>query len=378
MFANSLFIKRSLFMHNDFYNSDIINDKQSIVVVGNGIAGTTFVKHINNNKYDITVISPNPNCVYTPLLPYKSIINNNIIISKDVRDIKKDISYIKSTVLDIDLQTKELIIEDSNRIKYDYVVFAHGAINNIYGIDTVNNYCLVVNNDNINNIYNRINTLKENSNISVIGSGLTGIEIVGYLMDLKKFNITVIDGLSTNNLMNTSNNSDYLVNHWKKNNINMKFNNFVKSVTDKSIILKDEKVDYDEAIWCCGYKQSNLTSKLTNLLIGKFDIKSKRGLYISPFMEVYGNKYLYAIGDCTSTVYPHTAQVAYQQGVYLANHFNNNFDTNDIFKYKDEGKICYIGNNKSIYEKDDNYSFHGVSAFCLEQLVHLYNYLKVL
>ena len=365
-------------MHNDLLHSDITNDKPTIVVVGNGIAGTTFVKNMNNPKYDITVVSPNPNCIYTPLIAYKSIINNKLILSKDIRDIKKNISYIKSTVSDIDLQTKELITEDSNRIKYDYVVFAHGSINNIYGINEVNDYCLVVNNDNINNIYNRISALKKNSNISVIGGGLTGIEMVGYLMDLKKFNITVIDGLSTNHLMNNLNNCDYLVNHWKTNNINIKFNNFVQSVTDKSIILKDDNVDYDEVIWCCGNKQANLTANLTNLLMGKFDIKSKRGLYISSFMEVYGNKYLYAIGDCTSTSYPHTAQVAYQQGIYLANHFNNDLKSTDIFTYNNKGKICYIGNNKSIYEKGNDSSFVGFPAYCLDKLVNLYYYLKVL
>ena len=377
MLTNSLFIKKSLFIHNDFFNSST-KDKQNVVVVGNGIAGTTFIKHLNNYKYDITVVSPNPLCTYTPLIPYKSIYNNKIDISKDIRDIKKDISYIKSKISDIDLQAKELITEDSSRIKYDYVVFSHGAVNNTFNIDGINDYCYIVNNDNINNIYNKLNSLKDNSNISIIGSGLTGIEIIGYLMDLKKFNITVIDGLSKNNLMNNLNNCNYLVNHWDKNNVHMYFNNFVQSINDKSVILKNNKVNYDMAIWCCGYKQSNLTAKLTNLLKGKFDIKSKRGLYISPYMEVYGNKYLYAIGDCTSTVYPSTAQVAYQQAVYLANHFNNNFESEDIFTYNDKGKICYIGNNESIYEKDNDTSIVGFSAYILNKLVYIYNYIKIL
>ena len=294
MITNSLFIKKSLFINNDF-NKSSKKKKQNIVVVGNGIAGTTFIKHMNNPKYDITVVSPNPLCTYTPLIPYKSIKNNDIVISKDVRDIKKDISYIQSSISDIDLQTKELISEDSTRIKYDYVVFAHGTVNNTFNIKGIDDYCYFVSNNNIDDIYNKLNSLDDNSNISIIGSGLTGIEMVGYLMDLKKFNITIIDGLSTNHLMNNVNNCDYLVKHWENNNINTKFNNFVQSVTDKSIILKNDTIDYDMTIWCGGYKQTNLTAKLTDLLIGKFDIKSKRGLYISSFMEVYGNKYLFGI-----------------------------------------------------------------------------------
>lgn len=377
MITNSLFIKKSLFINNDF-NKSSKKYKQNIVVVGNGIAGTTFIKHMNNPKYDITVVSPNPLCTYTPLIPYKSIKNNDIVISKDVRDIKKDISYIQSSISDIDLQTKELISEDSTRIKYDYVVFAHGSVNNTFNIKGIDDYCYFVNNDNIDDIYNKLNSLDDNSNISIIGSGFTGIEMVGYLMDLKKFNITIIDGLSTNHLMNNVNNCDYLVKHWENNNINTKFNNFVQSVTDKSIILKNDTIDYDMTIWCGGYKQTNLTAKLTDLLIGKFDIKSKRGLYISSFMEVYGNKYLYAIGDCTSTSYPPTAQVAHQQAIYLANHFNNDLVLKDIFTYNDKGTICYIGNNESIYEKGNDISIVGFPAYILNKLVYLYNYIRIL
>ena len=145
MLATSLFIKRSLFTNYTNCQSSQQKEKQSILVIGNGIAGTTFVKYMNNPNYNITVVSPNPMCTYTPLIPYKSIKNNDLVISKDIRDIKKDITYIQSKISNIDLSSKELITNEDKRIKYDYVVFAHGVVNNTFGIKGVDSNCFIIN-----------------------------------------------------------------------------------------------------------------------------------------------------------------------------------------------------------------------------------------
>ena len=42
---------------------------------------------------------------------------------------------------------------------------------------------------------------------------------------------------------------------------------------------------------------------------------------------------VFAIGDCANSGFPPTAQVAYQQGEYLANRFNNNFNNNEFFSF---------------------------------------------
>ena len=54
----------------------------------------------------------------------------------------------------------------------------------------------------------------------------------------------------------------------------------------------------------------------------------------------------FAIGDCADAgVFP-TAQNATQQGIYLAQRFNNNFNDDLEYNFKDKGKLCYIGEEK--------------------------------
>ena len=87
--------------------------------------------------------------------------------------------------------------------------------------------------------------------------------------------------------------------------------------------------------------------------------------------NIYTNN-VYAIGDCAYNNNPPTAQVAYQEGKYLANYFNNNF-IGDGFKYNSKGQICYIGNGNSVYEYNNDIYFSGVICGYINKLVHLYN-----
>ena len=70
-----------------------------ILLVGSGWASTSFIKNIDTNKYDLSVVSPTKNFIYTPLLA-NSIINNNNL-EKDITKIN-NINFIKDLVVDID------------------------------------------------------------------------------------------------------------------------------------------------------------------------------------------------------------------------------------------------------------------------------------
>ena len=357
--------------------------KKKVVVIGNGFAGTSFIKKINNPIYDITVVSSDPCCTFTPLIPYKSIKNNKSIITKDIQDIKKDITYIKSNVVDIDLQNKKIITHDNESINYDYIVFAHGVENNTYNIDGIKENCFIVNKTNMNSIYTKIQSLKDNANIAVIGCGPTGSEMIGHLLDLNKFKITAIDALPRPLFNYSFESSFYTRDHWKNNNVKMYFTNLVQSINPTTIIInlinkntntkQMNYIQYDMAIWCGGYKETVLTT----LLKDKLKHTCYSGLEIDNFMQVKGDPSLYAIGDCTSTDNPQTAQVAVQQGNYLANNFNTNFEYVTPFKYDHQGNVCYIGKYNSIYE-NDKYTVNGIFGYMLNNCINLYNYVKVL
>ena len=73
-------------------------------------------------------------------------------------------------------------------------------------------------------------------------------------------------------------------------------------------------------IWATG----NAPRNFTHDLISKVDAQknARRGLLVDQHLKVDGTDNIYALGDCTFTKYPPTAQVAFQEGEYLANYFD--------------------------------------------------------
>ena len=69
-----------------------------IVVVGSGWASSSFIKNLDNNKYDVTVISPNNKFLYTPLLANN--IRNNTTLTMNINKLNKNnkINYIDNYI----------------------------------------------------------------------------------------------------------------------------------------------------------------------------------------------------------------------------------------------------------------------------------------
>ena len=343
-----------------------------IAVVGSGWASSSFIKNLDRDKHEITVLSPTKHFIYTPLLANNIKNNTNIIV-----DITKlnNIKYINNKVIDINFKDNRLITDDNIEHKYDYLVLSQGSDINTFNIKGIYENCKFIKNiDDVDKIREKLNNLPINSKIAVIGCGLTGTEIIGNLLDYNKFNIYAIDALSLP--LATFNNKirSNLALLWYNNRINCMFNSYVKEIDERSIYFKDNKIDYDIAIWCGGVKNN----KLTDIINKKLDIYSKYGIPINKYMKVdniYTNN-VYAIGDCAYNNNPPTAQVAYQEGKYLANYFNNNC-IGDGFKYNNKGQICYIGNGSSIYQYDDNIYNIGKLCGILNRLVHIYNSINI-
>ena len=135
------------------------------------------------NKYNVTVISDNNKFLYTPLLINN--IFNNIDIEENIKDINYDINFIKDNVLDIDFD-KNQITTTNNTLNYDNLILSHGVDINTYNIPGVKEYCYFIKNkediykiknklNELNNDINDNNSIDNNRNISIIGSGLTGL-----------------------------------------------------------------------------------------------------------------------------------------------------------------------------------------------------------
>ena len=153
----------------------------------------------------------------------------------------------------------------------------------------------------------------------------------------------------------------------------MLFQSFVEEIKEKSLKIKNkEDVHFDMAVWCGGIKMSAL-SQYVNKTLG---LQNNRGIPVDSYLHVQDQKDLFAMGDCAYTGYPPTAQVAYQQGIYLAKQFNQKLPKTKEFSFENKGQIGYIGNGQSIYQ-NTFYKGGGKVMHVFNNIVHLYNFGKI-
>ena len=201
-----------------------------------------------------------------------------------------------------------------------------------------------------------------------MGCGLTGSEIIGYLIDSNKYNIHAIDGLPNPLNIFNQNIRLYTLDLWRKNNINLHFGSFVKSMDNKVINLNNgKKIEYDLAIWCGGIK----IHPLSILINKKLDYNNRFGIPVNKYLKIDKLTNVWALGDCAHSGFNPNAQVAYQQGKYLGYEFNNKFQNIKEFQFKSKGQVCYIGNNEAVYQNGD-VGFGGLLGYGMMKLVKFY------
>jgi len=338
----------------------------NILLVGSGWASASFIKTIDTEKYNLSVVSPSNKFIYTPLLA-NSIRNENDL-AVNINSLN-NIIHIKDLVEDIDPIKNKIITKTKRELKYDYLILAHGSEINTFNIKGVEENCHFIKSvEDAVNIKRKLHELPEHSHIAVIGCSLTGSEIIGNLIDYDKFNIYAIDGLERPLTIFNEEVSEYTKTLWEKSNVQMYMSNFVNKMDNKTISFKNKKLSYDMAIWCGGIKKSSFS----DLINKKFNLNCRFGIPVDNYLQVENTTNIYAMGDCAFSGNPPTAQVAYQQGKYLANRFNNKFNNTTQFSFVNKGQIGYIGRGESVYQKDNIY-FKGKLTGYLNNFIHLYN-----
>jgi len=342
-------------------------ENKKIIIVGFGWASMGFLQHIDTEKYDIILISKTDHFLYTPLLAQNVKHDRNLAIYVD--QLKQPFTFVKDEVKTFDFDKKIV-----NEKEYQYLIFSHGAEVNTFNIPGVQEHTYFLKTlEDITKIKKRLSELPINATVAIIGCGLAGTEFVGSLTDMKKFNILAIDALERPLITFDSTLSEKVINNWKRENIQMYFKSFVQKINANSLEIKDKpKLEFNMAIWCGGIKMSGLSQKINKIL----QLENNRGIPVDKYLHIQGQNHLFAIGDCAYSGNPPTAQVAYQQGVYLANQFNDRFEKKQDFVFQDKGQIGYIGNGKSVYQ-NKYFKGGGNLTYYFNNLVHLYNFGKI-
>ncbi|KAI8096492.1 uncharacterized protein BX664DRAFT_324125 [Halteromyces radiatus] len=428
--------------------SDMDPTKKTIVVLGSGWASTSFLKAIDTDEYNVVVVSPRNYFLFTPLLP------SCTVGTVDVRSIVEPIRFItrhksravkvyEAECTDIDPDNKMITIVDNSDVKgskdqstlsYDYLVIGVGAQNQTFGIKGVQEYgCFLKEVWDAQKIRSKLMDCIETAgfpdqspeemerllHMVVVGGGPTGVEYAAELHDFLiddltawypdlagKLKITLVEALPNVLPAFSKQLIDYTESTFKEQNITIHTKTMVKEVKEKEIIVqrpdgKQESIPFGLLVWATG----NTSRPLIRDLMSKFPESQtiRRGLAVDDWLRLEGSESIFALGDATATKYAPTAQVAAQQGKYLARLFHQMTTRDQLeaematvsdeerakkerklqkakdikpFQYSHQGSLCYVGSDKAIADLPfgpGNVSSGGVATYAFWRSAYISN-----
>ena len=291
-----------------------------------------------------------------------------------LRHKKAKVKYYEAEATKIDYARKVVVINDESEVKgdtsstevpFDMLVVGVGAENATFGIPGVREHsCFLKEVGDAQQIRKRIMDCVETASFKdqsdeerkrllhmvVVGGGPTGVEFAGELQDffeqdLKKwipeivdnFHVTLVEALPNVLPMFSKQLIDYTEKSFREESITIRTKTMVKNVTDKTIEAEytqpdgtkvKESLPYGLLVWATGNALRPVVKDLMAQIPAQKD--SRRGLAVNEYLVVNGTENIWAVGDCAIANYAPTAQVASQEGAFLARLFNSLAKTETI------------------------------------------------
>ena len=280
---------------------------------------------------------------------------------------KASVKFYEAEASSIDPERKVVKVRDDSEVKgtvsetevpYDMLVIGVGAENATFGIPGVREHtCFLKEIGDAQLIRKKIMDCVETAafkdqapeeidrllHMVVVGGGPTGVEFAGELQDFfeedikrlipdisDRFKVTLIEALPNVLPSFSKQLIEYTESTFKEEKIDIKTKTMVKKVTDKTVEAVMTGPDgnketivlpYGLLVWATGNAVRPIVRDLMTKIPAQKD--SRRGLAVNEYLVVQGTRDIWAVGDCAVAGYAPTAQVASQEGNFLARLFNN-------------------------------------------------------
>jgi len=380
---------------------------KKIVIVGAGFGGLTLAKQLEHSNFQITLIDKVNHHLFQPLLyqvamaalspgdiavPIRSVFRGTKrieVLMKEVVLFDKD----KKRVYTINNDTKEFI-------EYDYLVIAVGNKHSYFGKNEWEKYApgLKTLNDALTireKVFSSLELAEQLHKIDesiqyltfvIVGGGPTGVELAGALaeilienvkkdyinIDARKINIYLIEGFDRILPSFPAELSHKALIDLEDLGVKILLNTRVTDINEKEVMIGDKIIKTRNIIWAAGNEVQPLVKTL-NVPFDKFGrIITERNLTIKKYPEIFVIGDVAAIKDEKGDYLPAVAQVAIQQGKFVAKIIQGEggINKNQVFKYNDRGTLATIGRAKAV-AVIKGFKFTGLFAWLLWVFVHI-------
>ncbi|MFC4274462.1 NAD(P)/FAD-dependent oxidoreductase [Achromobacter aloeverae] len=380
--------------------------RHRVVVVGGGFGGLEAISRLKGADVDITLIDRRNHHLFQPLLyqvATASLATSEIAwpIRYLLRD-RPEASTLLATVIGVDTQAREVLLEDGGRVPYDSLVLATGARHAYFGHDDWMPYAPGLKTlEDATMIRRRILLAFERAEretdprrqaalltFVVIGGGPTGVELAGTIaemarvtlppdfrrIDTRRARVLLIEGGQRLLSAFDPSLSDYARQALEKLGVEVVLGQTVSECSAQGVVYGDTRLEADTVLWGAGVRASPAAEWL-----GAPADRAGR-LLVEPDLTVPGYPEIYAVGDTVSIAGPDGAPVpgiapaAKQQGRYVGAAIKARLrgaPPPAPFRYKHSGNLATIGKRKAVIDFG-RIKLRGPLAWWIWGIAHIY------
>jgi NADH:ubiquinone reductase (non-electrogenic) len=387
-----------------------------LLVLGSGFGGFSLLSKLDARDWDATLLSPRNYFLFTPLLP--SAASGSVefrSILEPTRRRLRGVRVIEGLAESVDWDGRQVhcvgaVGGERFTLPYDHLVISVGAAVGDYGVPGVKEHALkLASVEDARAIRRGVleqfaraevpgltpEEKRQRLTFVVCGGGPTGVEIAAEIDDLideelhasysdlvSQARVVLVEALER--LLTSFDEAlgDYTKRHFLHSGIEVRTGSKVKAIEPDRVILEDgEVIPCGLVLWAGGNAPVPFISTLG----------SARRLAVDEYLRLPGREGVYALGDCAAVgnppnpPLPATAQVAQQQGAYLARALTRLRRGQAVqpFKFKAAGMLAYIGGGEALADLPQvKWSGRGAWLFWrsvyLTKLVSPANKIKVL
>lgn len=336
---------------------------ENVVVLGSGYAGAGAVKSIERtleDEVDLTWISEVDH--HFVLHESHRIIRNPRVKEKitiPVDEIKEPTTrFIQAAVTGMDVDDREVELDDGTTVSYDYAVLAIGSQTAFFGIDGLEDHALTLKDlDDALEIHETVKSAARDASRSdpaqvvVGGAGLSGIQSAGEIAEFRDkhrapIDIHLVEGLESVFPPGDPEIQELLDEKLRERDVNIMTGEFIGEVDEDTVYVGDDtELDYDVLLWTGGITGQDVTQDLE---IGK-DERSFR-LHAGSTFETDAPG-VFAIGD-TALVdqdddepAPPTAQAAWDAAEVVGENVKRAINDQPLkeWRHRDKGTLVSVG-----------------------------------
>ncbi|KAI7841841.1 hypothetical protein COHA_004370 [Chlorella ohadii] len=363
-------------------------DKPVVLLLGSGWGAHSIMKVIDVDQYEVVCVSPRNHFLFTPMLPSTAVGTVEFrSLLEPVRVANPFVDYFEASCDKIDLDNKVAYCTSKNAYKDgrlpkfevpcrfllpvkmhttllewddDILIVSVGEQPATFGTPGVAENCFFMKEipDSVGlrqRIQNQFELaalpgtseedMKTALHFVVVGGGPTGVEFAGTLSDFlredlkKKYpelmpyvRVTLLNSAQTILTQFDARMQQHAIENFKRVGVEVRTGMRVTGVTQDTITLRDgEEIKYGLCVWSAGNAPRPLVQQLAAQIPEQAQYQpgeKPSKLAVDPFLRVIGARDVLAIGDCSLMVgdrLPATAQVAGQQGAYVAHLINRGF-----------------------------------------------------